>query len=1236
MAAAAACAAAGTPDYDPSDYAPDEELAEAPADGRQSPRSPLAHTAAAGDAARVREILASAGDGAARSAASLSAAACAAAEAGAVEVLRALAAAGLDLGLAELEFAAPKAPADAAARRGGGRDAAPPPTPRIPICLAAGRGHAAAVRALRELGAPLDGYRDGAWAPLPSPLHAAAAAGHADVARLLLDLGADIEAGHVEAFLALAERGAALPGAALLDLPCAALLSHERAVRFLEGKGLPAARRAAKLPWRDAQRPLVLAAARGDVDSVRYLLGCGARADADGEQRAPLFSAAAGGHVAATRALLEAGARLDAPCAARVPLRRAAPRLSDPYFKAFGSDPEEVDWEGLAAGKGGESREVAVRALEAAAAAGSVETVALLLDQGCDGADLQGRLAQFSALQYAALEGRAPVVALLLERCPSPPEARRGALASPLEIAAAAGHAAVLEMLLERCPRRPPAFWTSASPSPPAPAPPTASGPPRAPRLGPGPGPGPAHSNVSLRRLLLARGAPASAMVGDVEVSDSGKRETVLLMTPLVAACAWGHYECAALLLEAGAKADERLSRFWVEAALDPPFALAALLDAQPQLEKQVAETRGVLSALELAAAAGSAPLVRLLARHGAPVERPRGKGAQPKVSSALGLAASRGHVAAARALLALGADPANPARLPTLRPSSPGCPPDPSRRPTRAPSKDCRPAELPYQVLDSPDNATRRGVDQSARTSCLAKAVTRGAEGVEFLRALKETGIPLPRTAHATAAVAVAVLLRSPAFVRLALELGVCPSYVPLNLGPAERPEEWPPSSRPPCASGAATMSRGPTRGAPDEEMVAYTLEMARLLLDAGAPPDEDPAVGTAVHARLHEWTVDRGQEDPEGRPRTALQAALESPLGLPLAELLLARGAALDAGALRAAVRSRSEPLLRAVFARASPEAVRRRRRRLSNLKLRIPPALSFASRARTLSKDGRVRHRVPELALRLVTKTNRGADPSPLPMLKASAVLTSIPALDPAAEALWRAYRRVEEAREKGGADVDPKDESLALREARSSALPVCLALTSGPAQACRLGFRLTALRLARAAPAPALDEADGEGRTPLHHAVAFGPEMLDVCTALIARGADAGRGVGEGADRQTVLQAHRDVAFLAVLKRASRLCDVYICCGDGEGEAAFAARLREGLEAAHVTCLAREDEEAPAGAEGAPASPLDFLKRASAVVFAGGVPVWRERSELDDEMQGFSSSSSSVRREIQSQT
>eukprot|EP00741_Cyanophora_paradoxa_P004458 tig00000806_g4327.t1 len=246
--------------------------------------------------------------------------------------------------------------------------------------------------------------------------------------------------------------------------------------------------------------------------------------------------------------------------------------------------------------------------------------------------------------------------------------------------------------------------------------------------------------------------------------------------------------------------------------------------------------------------------------------------------------------------------------------------------------------------------------------------------------------------------------------------------------------------------------------------------------------------------------------------------------------------------------------------------------------------------------------------------------------------------------AAEALWRAYRRVEEAREKGGADVDPKDESLALREARSSALPVCLALTSGPAQACRLGFRLTALRLARAAPAPALDEADGEGRTPLHHAVAFGPEMLDVCTALIARGADAGRGVGEGADRQTVLQAHRDVAFLAVLKRASRLCDVYICCGDGEGEAAFAARLREGLEAAHVTCLAREDEEAPAGAEGAPASPLDFLKRASAVVFAVSpaacssercrselaaaralgravFPVWRERSELDDEMQGF---------------
>eukprot|EP00741_Cyanophora_paradoxa_P012508 tig00020610_g12086.t1 len=272
--------------------------------------------------------------------------------------------------------------------------------------------------------------------------------------------------------------------------------------------------------------------------------------------------------------------------------------------------------------------------------------------------------------------------------------------------------------------------------------------------------------------------------------------------------------------------------------------------------------------------------------------------------------------------------------------------------------------------------------------------------------------------------------------------------------------------------------------------------------------------------------------------------------------------------------------------------------------------------------------------------------------------------------AAEALFLMQRRVQGRKDAGAddeGDPGPVDEAFPLREA-SHMIPfpwrrrVEFRRREPPlsrlAQACRLGLRLTAVRFAASAPPSAIDEADAEGRTPLYHAVAFGPEMLDACAALIARGADAGRWVGEGTARRTVLQAHRDVAFRAALKRASGFRDTYICHGDAGGEAEFAAKLRDGLEAAHVTvpllfplgrpypeerrqCLMRGSEgetgnAAPSGSE--------HLKRVGAVVFVASrascssercrselsaaralgrvlLPVWRERAELDDELQGF---------------
>eukprot|EP00741_Cyanophora_paradoxa_P007292 tig00001098_g7053.t1 len=188
-----------------------------------------------------------------------------------------------------------------------------------------------------------------------------------------------------------------------------------------------------------------------------------------------------------------------------------------------------------------------------------------------------------------------------------------------------------------------------------------------------------------------------------------------------------------------------------------------------------------------------------------------------------------------------------------------------------------------------------------------------------------------------------------------------------------------------------------------------------------------------------------------------------------------------------------------------------------------------------------------------------------------------------------------------------------------------------LLRGVKGACRLGFRLTALRLARAAPAPALDEPDAEGRTPLHHAVAFGPEMLDVCGALFDRGAEL---------TARALDATRDAAFRRALKERAALRQVFISYGHKPPEvAAFAARLRDRLEADGVMCWM--DEMKATGIQAGTEWREEIgrgLRAAKAVVFVASphscgsdwcmlelsrardlgkalAPVWRLRSELD---------------------
>eukprot|EP00741_Cyanophora_paradoxa_P009673 tig00001576_g9371.t1 len=179
------------------------------------------------------------------------------------------------------------------------------------------------------------------------------------------------------------------------------------------------------------------------------------------------------------------------------------------------------------------------------------------------------------------------------------------------------------------------------------------------------------------------------------------------------------------------------------------------------------------------------------------------------------------------------------------------------------------------------------------------------------------------------------------------------------------------------------------------------------------------------------------------------------------------------------------------------------------------------------------------------------------------------------------------------------------------------------------ACRHGLALTAARLAEARPEPRC-----------------GLGGARVAYALIARGADLLAEGGEGPGARSVLECTADVEFRAALKRAAGVRDVFISYGHQPPEVAeFARRLRDRLEAAHVTCWL--DEQRPSGIEAGTEWREQIgagIAAAQAVVFVASrhacasewcrrelsrasdlgrpiFPVWRELSPLDAELQGL---------------
>ncbi len=187
-----------------------------------------------------------------------------------------------------------------------------------------------------------------------------------------------------------------------------------------------------------AEQALSSAVACGDVDQVRSLLEAGVCVDAvDGDGASPLMRAAERGDVATMRVLVEAGAdvhlrrRKTGWSALMYALHadRAAAAMS---LLEWGANPNAADDSGysalmMAAGRG---RQLLVRDL---LYRGADPTAELFLG--------------FTALDYAIGYGHADIVRLLIDVAPSMKKRRNGARRAVLTLAGLAGEDEILALL---------------------------------------------------------------------------------------------------------------------------------------------------------------------------------------------------------------------------------------------------------------------------------------------------------------------------------------------------------------------------------------------------------------------------------------------------------------------------------------------------------------------------------------------------------------------------------------------------------------------------------------------------------------------------------------------------------------------------------------------------------------------------------------------------------------------
>jgi ankyrin repeat protein len=359
---------------------------------------------------------------------------------------------------------------------------------QTPAYAAAGAGHGEALDLLLEAGCDIDRALPGKAA---TPLLAAAFNGRARVARALLQAGADpnkCAADGTSALMVASWHGDAAVVRALLDvgadasrvrnidgataLYLAAQANHVPVVELLleRGRADPSAPGG---PCRST--PLIVAAERGHVASVRTLLTAGANpnaADATGWTAG--HAACQGGHVAALNALLSARADPNARAAPDgcTPALIAAQQnhagcldalaargadLDAPYLTGHQSTPfimsahnDAADAARALAARGADVRRTnayGATSVAVAAALGHADVLQVLLrvdPRGAQTVDQNGA----APLHVAAARGRTSSVAALL-RAGAPADATWRGL-TPIDIARRNGHGHVVRLLATR------------------------------------------------------------------------------------------------------------------------------------------------------------------------------------------------------------------------------------------------------------------------------------------------------------------------------------------------------------------------------------------------------------------------------------------------------------------------------------------------------------------------------------------------------------------------------------------------------------------------------------------------------------------------------------------------------------------------------------------------------------------------------------------------------------------